>query len=168
MVAAAPASAEVTTGEHCTVNANTGEKMCFGDFSEAVDHASQGRVADAPRDLRSALGSSALHDRLAADSQRTEGGDVIQGTVFDNRDYGGDSLTIWGTAPCKKDGVVNFQIDLEDGWKNRISSVQPWANCWLWLYPEANLGGERDGPFDENAAWVGSMLDDRTQSIGFS
>ncbi|OZM75283.1 hypothetical protein CFN78_01700 [Amycolatopsis antarctica] len=165
MATAAPASAE-PAGEHCALNAVTGEETCFASFTEAVRHASQGRVQSAPADLRSALSSPELKNTLAADAQRA--GEVIQGTVFDNRDYGGDSLTIWGEAPCKKDGVVNYQIDLDDGWKNKISSVQPWANCWLWLYPEANLGGDRDGPFDENTAWVGEMLDDRTQSIGFS
>jgi len=168
----APADAEQSTfaeqvGGHCALNTATGENACFANFAEAIEHASNGRVRNAPTDFRMALASQELRDRLAVDAGQANG-EVIQGTVFDNRDYGGDSLTIYGEAPCKKDGVVNFQLDLEDGWKDRISSVQPWANCWLWLYPDVNLGGERDGPFDENTPWVGEMLDDRTKSIGFS
>ncbi|WP_157357276.1 hypothetical protein [Amycolatopsis nigrescens] len=142
MTTAQPAGAETAGAEHCALNSASGEQACFATFTEAVTYASHGRF--------------------------TAAGDVIQGTFFDNRDYGGDSLTIWGPKPCVKDGKVNWQHDLEDGWKNRISSAQAWGNCWLWLYPEPNLGGERDGPFKENAAWVGEMLDDRTQSIGFS
>ncbi|MEK8169097.1 hypothetical protein NKH77_02400 [Streptomyces sp. M19] len=75
---------------------------------------------------------------------------VIQGTFFDDTGYGGSSLTVSGPELCKKDGWVNWQYDLDDDWKNRISSVQPWGNCAIWLYPEPNLGGDRDGPFDEN------------------
>lgn len=137
---AAPAN-EQTTDEHCTVDTRTGAEQCFDTYEAAIAGARQG-VAE-PRD-------------------------VIQGTVFDGFDYSGDSLTIYGAELCEKDGVINFQLDLGDDWKNRISSVQPWGNCWLWLYPEPNLGGDRDGPFDENTPNIGSFMDNRTQSIGFS
>lgn len=95
-------------------------------------------------------------------------GQVVQGTFFDGPDYTGNSLTITGPELCKKDGWVNWQFDLGDDWKNKISSVQPWGDCWVWLYPEPNLGGDRDGPFKENTGNVGSFMDNRTQSIGFS
>lgn len=108
----------------------------------------------------------ATYEEAITGKQRA--GDIIQGTVFDGLDYGGDSLTVYGAELCEKDGVINFQLDLGDDWKNRISSVQPWGNCWLWLYPEPGLGGDRDGPFDENTPNVGSFMDNRTQSIGFS
>ena len=140
LTAAGTATADTRADTHCTLDTRTGEQQCFATYDEAT--------------------------RAAGANQRA--GDVIQGTVFDEFDYSGDSLTIYGESLCEKDGVVNFQLDLGDDWKNRISSVQPWGNCWLWLYPEPNLGGDRDGPFDENTPNIGSFMDNRTQSIGFS
>ncbi|WP_460441799.1 hypothetical protein [Amycolatopsis stemonae] len=104
--------------------------------------------------------------RSALVDEKADG--VTQGTFFDGPDYTGDSLTITGPELCKKDGWVNWQFDLGDDWKNKISSVQPWGDCWIWLYPEPNLGGDRDGPFKENTGNIGSFMDNRTQSIGFS
>ncbi|MCI2417142.1 hypothetical protein MOQ72_06890 [Saccharopolyspora sp. K220] len=101
-------------------------------------------------------------------AERAEAGEVIQATLFDEQNFGGDSFTVYGEAPCEKDGVVNYQLNLPDDWKNRISSAQPWANCAIWLYPEPDLGGERDGPFEENTGYVGDLMNDRTQSIGLS
>lgn len=95
-------------------------------------------------------------------------GDVIQATLFTEPDYGGSSFTVYGSGLCEKDGVVNYQINLPDEWKNAVSSVQPWGGCWIWLYPEPDLGGERDGPFKENTADVGEFMNDRTQSVGLS
>ena len=128
---------------HCNFNTRTNEQRCFDTVGQAV--------ADA---------------RATGTKAQTDG--VIVGTVFDNRDYGGDSMTIYGSAPCKKDGEMEQQINLPDEWKNRVSSVQPWAGCWIWLYPELDLGGERDGPFKENTTFVGDLMDDRAKSIGFS
>lgn len=167
MAAAAPAAAAPAGPEHCTLNAATGEQVCFADFTGAIAHASQGRVADAPAGLAAATGDLDLQRKLAVDA-RTASGDIIQATLFDDRDYGGDSLTVWGEALCKKDGYMDWQLDLEDGWKDRISSVQGWGNCSVWLYPEPGLNGDRDGPFDGKHAWVGDMLDDRAQSVGLS
>jgi hypothetical protein len=140
---AAPPANEPTTGQHCTLDVRTGAEQCYGTYEAAITGARQA-------------------------GRRAAAGDIIQGTVYDGFDYSGDSLTIYGTELCEKDGVINFQLDLGDDWKNKISSVQPWGNCWLWLYPEPNLGGDRDGPFDENTPNIGSFMDNRTQSIGFS
>lgn len=131
------------TGRHCTLDVRGGAEQCFGSLAEAI------------------AGARGAANRTASDG-------VIQGTVYDGVDYRGDSLTIYGAGLCEKDGVINYQLDLTDDWKNKISSVQPWGNCWLWLYPEPDLNGDRDGPFDENTPNIGSVMDNRTQSIGFS
>ncbi|CAM05980.1 hypothetical protein A8924_7175 [Saccharopolyspora erythraea NRRL 2338] len=131
-------SAQAAPGQHCSYDLRTAERHCFASQDQAVTAA------------------------------RARSGEVIQATLFDNRDYGGASFTVYGESLCKKDGVVNYQLDLPDDWKNRVSSVQPWGNCWIWLYPEPGLGGDRDGPFDENTPHVGDLMDDRTQSIGLS
>ncbi|WP_371530932.1 hypothetical protein OG302_37695 [Streptomyces sp. NBC_01283] len=150
---------------HCVLDASTGERACFGTFTEAMDRATDGRVTDAPATPRAAATSSAFRAETEAEAKA---GDVIQGTFFSDPGFSGDTLTISGPSLCEKDGWVNWQYDLGDDWKNRISSVQPWGNCAIWLYPEPDLGGDRDGPFDENTADVGQMMNDRTQSIGFS
>lgn len=177
VVAVPAASAGEGDGEaaaqsrHCTLDAETGEIQCFESFTGAIDSASGGRIDDAPASAREAAedsGFKAETKQLAASARAKADGDVIAGTFFDDKEFGGDSLTITTAGLCPKDGWVNYQTDLGDDWKNRISSVQPWANCALWLYPEPGLGGDRDGPFDENTADIGTLMNDRTQSIGFS
>ncbi|GAB2801008.1 hypothetical protein [Streptomyces daliensis] len=164
-------STDTTAPRHCALDTRTGTEKCFSTFTEAVETASGGRIDDAPASARKAAkdsGFQAEAKSLGANRTAAAEGDIIQGTFFDDSQFGGDSLTVYGEALCEKDGWVDFQHDLEDGWKNRISSVQPWGDCWIWLYPEPNLGGDRDGPFKENTGDIGSLMNDRTQSIGFS
>lgn len=165
--ASAAAPAPSSAARHCVVDARSGQQSCFGTFTEAVEHATGGRIADAPATPGAAAASKSFRTE-AAEADVGAQGDVIQGTFFDDKDFTGASLTISGPELCEKDGWVNWQYDLGDDWKNRVSSVQPWGNCAIWLYPEPNLGGDRDGPFDENTADVGQMMNDRAQSIGFS
>ncbi|MFF1919716.1 hypothetical protein ACFVW8_03960 [Streptomyces sp. NPDC058221] len=152
------------SAQHCTVNATSGTESCYRTFTEAIEAASGGRITGAPPTATEAVRSDTFNAQMTAQAQ--DG--AIQGTFFDDEQYGGDSLTVWGAEPCVKDGWVNFQFDLGDDWKNRISSVQPWGGCALWLYPEPGLNGDRDGPFEENSPSIGSFMNDRTQSIGFS
>jgi hypothetical protein len=162
---------EAGHARHCTLNAATGKERCFSSFTHAIANASDGRIEDAPASARTAAKDRAFQTRtrqLSADKAALADGDVISGTFFTDKAYGGDSLTVANSAPCEKDGWVNFQFDMSDGWKNRITSVQPWAGCSLWLYPQPGLGGDRDGPFDENTPDIGATMNDRTQSVGFS
>ncbi|MDA2805187.1 hypothetical protein [Nocardiopsis suaedae] len=147
-------TASAAGDEHCIANMDTGEQECFATLDAAISAAEEETEPSGPT-------------TLSAQAQN----DVIQGTFFTERGYGGDSLTIWGEAPCVKDGWVDYEFNLTGdfaGWANRISSAQPWADCWIWLYPEPDLGGSRDGPYKENTAYVGDFMNDRTDSIGFS
>jgi hypothetical protein len=149
------AQAAEPAARHC-VGDSAGTTQCFGTLAEALDSA-RTQVAQKNAQLASTKGSQQAQ------------GEVIQGTFFDNRDYGGDSFTVTGAGLCDgSDGVINYQFNFPPEWHNRISSVQPWANCKIWLYPENDLGGDRDGPFKTNTGWIGTMLDDRTASVGFS
>jgi hypothetical protein len=170
-LSAQPAGADEPAARHCVLDATSGQQRCFGTFTEAIDRATDGRVTDAPAIPRAAVKSARFRADVSGTAVKGDvgtAGDVVQGTFFTDPGFAGDSLTISGPSLCEKDGWVNWQYDLGDDWKNRISSVQPWGNCAIWLYPEPNLGGDRDGPFDENTADVGQMMNDRTQSIGFS
>jgi len=155
--------------EHCIMDSGNGEQRCFATFPEAIAAATEGRVTDAPATVRTGTAGAEFRaemKRFGASQSAAAG--VVQGTFFDDGQFGGSSLTVYGSAPCKKDGWVEYQYDVSEDWKNRISSVQPWADCWIWLYPERGLGGDRDGPFKENTADIGTLMNDRTQSIGFS
>ncbi|GAA4620691.1 hypothetical protein [Saccharopolyspora hordei] len=135
---AGPEPGSAPPDRHCRYVQSTGDLRCFASYAEATAE------------------------------RRTASGDVIQATLFTEVNYGGSSFTIYGSDVCEKDGVVNFQLNLPDDWKDVVSSVQPWAQCWIWLYPEPDLGGERDGPFKENTPDVGELMNDRAQSVGLS
>ncbi|WP_241778530.1 hypothetical protein [Streptomyces sp. AcH 505] len=190
--AAAPdETASGTAARHCVVNSATGADSCFAAFPDAIEAATGGQVTDTPASAKAAAGDQSFRTEMkrfnaptrskqskqsesesesesAKSSTLAAADSVVQGTFFDEVQFGGSSLTITGTAPCVKDGWIEYQYDFPDDWKNRVSSVQPWADCWIWLYPEPNLTGDRDGPFDENTADVGSFMNDRAQSVGFS
>lgn len=220
-VAAPGATASPSTHADDCVAGPTGTVRCFDTFREAIDHASHGRLSDAPESARAAARSprvlrelrrlgrtgavAAAPDRAApahptgprpAPTRPTApraaratvarpasptspgratpravgdgGGEIIAATLFDDQGFGGGSYTVTAGAPCKKDGLIEWQIDLPEEWRDRISSVQPWGNCWIWLYPELGLNGDRDGPFKENGTYVGPRLDNRTTSVGLS
>lgn len=196
--AAPDETASGTSARHCVVNSATGAESCFAAFPDAIEAATGGQVTDTPASAKAAAGDQSFRTEMKrfnaptgskqpqskqSQSESTESTEstetpksstlaaadsVVQGTFFDEVQFGGSSLTITGTAPCVKDGWIEYQYDFPDDWKNRVSSVQPWADCWIWLYPEPNLTGDRDGPFDENTADVGSFMNDRAQSVGFS
>jgi hypothetical protein len=163
-----PAQAAPPPADHCVQNLKTGKTECFGTFTAAISNATGGKITTAPADVPDATGRATLNRSIQAADVQADG-EVIQGTFFDDRDFGGASWTVVGAGLCDgSDGVINYQTNTIDGWADRISSVQPWANCKIWLYPEPELTGDRDGPFTQNTGWVGSMMDDRTKSVGFS
>ncbi|MFD4987955.1 hypothetical protein [Streptomyces sp. NPDC058374] len=172
LLGGAPAGAAPgATVQHCVLDLDTRHQECFDTFTDAVSTASGGRITDAPAAAVTAAQSPELRREtvaLAKDEAAVRAGSVIQGTFYDDTNYGGDSFTVYGEAPCEKNDQVDYEYTFEDAWQNRISSVQPWAECWIWLYPEPGLGGDRDGPFKENTPDIGSYMNDRTRSVGFS
>ncbi|NYH80426.1 hypothetical protein FHR84_003783 [Actinopolyspora biskrensis] len=139
---AASAQAAQATDEdvrqHCVLDTASQQRTCYDSFSAATG-AGQ-RIADTS-------------------------GSVIGATVFEDAEYGGASLTITVPEPCPKNDEVDFWLDLDDSWKNRISSVQAWSTCWVWLYPDS---GDRAGPYKEKAPRLNSGINDRTVTVGLS
>lgn len=160
-------------GKHCTLNAESGETQCFDSLSEATGLPGSKRLLDAP-DAEAGKAAKSSEARPGKEPVASSGidtkaeGDIIAATIFKDTQYGGGSLTITNTALCESDDEVDFQIDLDDEWKNKVSSVQPWGRCTLNLFTEPGLGGERDGPFDELTPNIGDVMDNRAQSISFS
>ncbi|MFC4493784.1 hypothetical protein ACFPA8_06510 [Streptomyces ovatisporus] len=156
-------------GNHCTLDAESGETRCFESLTEATGVPGSEKLVDASG--KSAKSSAAGADAAPlASSDTTQGeGNVMAATLFADPQYGGGSLTVKNTELCDGDADdVDFEIDLAEEWRNKISAVQPWGNCTLNLYSETGLGGDRDGPFDELTPDIGDALDDRSQSISFS
>ncbi|WP_181765462.1 hypothetical protein [Streptomyces albidus (ex Kaewkla and Franco 2022)] len=160
-------------GKHCTLNAKTGETQCFESLSKATGLPDSDRLLDAP-DAEAGKAAKTSEARAGDEPVASSGidtkaeGDIIAATIFKNTKYGGGSLTITNTALCESDDEVDFQIDLDESWKNKVSSIQPWGRCTLNLFSEPGLGGERDGPFDELTPNIGDAMDNRAQSISFS
>ncbi|MGW4210448.1 hypothetical protein ACWEIJ_20835 [Lentzea sp. NPDC004789] len=91
--------------------------------------------------------------------------DVIGGKLFTGLDYTGDSLTIWVPRPCPKNDQVDYWVDLGTDMRNKVSSVQAWSSCWVWLY---FADGQRDGPYKGNEPDVGTWANDRAVTVGLS
>ncbi|OLZ53020.1 hypothetical protein BS330_22620 [Amycolatopsis keratiniphila subsp. nogabecina] len=92
-------------------------------------------------------------------------GEVVGATVFDRPNFGGASMTITIPKPCVKNDKVDWWLNLQGAWRKRISSVQSWANCWIWLYRENNT---REGPYTGNVSYVGSQIDNQAVTVGLS
>jgi hypothetical protein len=99
-------------------------------------------------------------------SQSVRGpGDVISSKLFTGYDYSGDSLTIWVDRPCPKNDKVDYWVDLGSAMRHKITSVQAWSSCWVWLYFDDD---SRDGPYQGNTPDVGTWANDRAVTVGLS
>lgn len=92
-------------------------------------------------------------------------GYVIGAKVFTDFNYDGDALTLWVPHPCVKNDQIDHWFPLDDFWRNRISSVQGWGECWVWLY---RADGSREGPFKGNNGQLGPHINDQTVLVGLS
>lgn len=92
-------------------------------------------------------------------------GDVIGSKLFSGYDYSGDSLTIWVPRPCPKNDSVDHWISLGSPMRHRVTSVQAWSTCWVYLYFD---DGSRDGPYQGNTPDVGTYANDRASKVGLS
>jgi hypothetical protein len=161
-------------GNHCTLNAKTGETRCFRSLSEATGVPGSERLVDASSGgKKAAISAYRVGDKPVASpgvsAKNEDDGSAIGATVFQEPKYGGASLTIRNATLCDGDADdVDFKVDLAEDWKNKISSVQPWGDCTLNLYSMPAQGGERDGPFAELTPNIGDVMDNKTKSISFS
>jgi hypothetical protein len=66
---------------------------------------------------------------------------VAIGTVYANVNYGGSSLTMWGSSGCA--GVTFGFASLGGGWDSRVSSARGSNGCWVTLYRGTGYSGDR-------------------------
>ncbi len=63
---------------------------------------------------------------------RAAAASAIIGTVYEDAQYGGASLTYFANAGCN--GVTYGYPSLPSGWYGKISSAKGTSNCWITLY----------------------------------
>jgi hypothetical protein len=107
-------------------------------------------------------GLMAISASLAGDS----GGSVIGATLFTGMNFTGDSETIRIAAPCVKDGFYDYGVTL-GAISRRVQSVQPWADCWIWLHSGDTSDSPRQGPYKSDTADLGDWKS-RAASLGLS
>jgi len=163
LVPGVPASAATAAeGTHCVVSAETGAERCYGSLESALTAASGDRV-ELSEGARPG-GAEIEQEVAAANREVGAAGEVIGAVVYDDARYQGSSYTITIGAPCKKDGWMEWELDLPEDWRNRVTSTQSWANCWVWLWDEA---GTKEGPYEEDNPDVGAFSD-RAWRVGMS
>ncbi len=113
------------TPEHCAVQIHPVDEqpaatdpVCFGSEAEVAQYLQD-------------LGGNA---RGAAAS-------IVVGTVYQDYNGGGASLTFWGSSGCA--GQTFGFPTLAAGWDNSISSARGSNGCWLTLYTTTGYGGDR-------------------------
>ncbi|MFF6983505.1 hypothetical protein ACFZAV_38835 [Streptomyces sp. NPDC008343] len=138
-------------GRHCVANVGNKEQKCFGTPGEAQTYANQ-QIKD---------------NAAGAQTQVEKPTDVVIGTVFTDFRYGGDSLTLWGSRPCHRNGKADFYFNLPDGWKGRVSSVQSWAECDIVLHTRPYLDGVASPRFKDLTPVLDGQWNDLAESVEF-
>ena len=88
---------------------------------------------------------------------------TILGVLYQDANYGGSSLTLWGTGPCS--GVSYGFTSMQSGWNDNVSSIQGSSTCWPTAYENNNYGGLKI-TCTPNCASM-STMNDKTSSIVF-
>jgi hypothetical protein len=88
---------------------------------------------------------------------------TVLGTVYKDANYGGGSLSFYGTGNCT--GVTYGFASLDSAWQNTISSAKAYASCWVSLYSAPSYGGSQL-LCTPNCATLGTM-NDRALSLVF-
>lgn len=98
------------------------DPVCFETEAEAIEHVDS---------MQQPLNTAARGARAS----------TILGTVYQDTNRNGSSLTLWGANGCA--GSVFGFSSLESGWTNTISSASGQNGCWLTLYTAVSYGGSR-------------------------
>jgi hypothetical protein len=163
--------------EHCVANPDGTERRCFDTYRDAIAFASNGKVTDVPMDTRAAMSDPRFLGEMETLTTQTpeEGaqastlgdGYVIGATIFGDTNYGGNTLTVMISKPCAKDGKYDTGLGDLGFMAKEIESLQPWANCWVWLHDSSDWNGNRQGPYKEATSDVGDWKN-RAVMVGLS
>lgn len=177
-----------TPKRDCVSDAVSGAEQCFSDYRAAIAFSTEGAIVDAPLNAHEAVNEPTFQAevmKLATGVQPGLGGGsvraglstglpaaqasnpVIGATLFTGTNFSGASDTIRITKPCVKDGKYDYGLAIVKSMRNRIQSVQPWANCWIWLHSSFSWNGPRQGPYENDSPDLGDWKN-RAVMIGLS
>jgi hypothetical protein len=127
---------------HCVVSLATGDMQCFPTFRLAIAYATGGRITDAPEAESAADIDSAFVARVDALVPDGRADDVLIGTAWWDRDFGGRSVNFTATSGCDanadRDWLDNY---VGDDWNDKISSMHSYSNCWMTGHEDSMLRG---------------------------
>jgi len=113
------------------------ETHCAAEAAPINDPASQGNPVCFGTELEAEQYIQGLDPQNS--SMRAAAASTILGTVYQDTNRNGSSLTLWGTNGCA--GSVFGFSSLESGWNKSISSATGQNGCWVTLYTAVNYGG---------------------------
>lgn len=165
--AASPAGARVHPGHHCVLSA-TSELSCFDTFTEAMAAGSGGRIADAPRDVKTALADPRFNARVDA-LAAAPAAQIVVVILYDDQDQSGDSFAIWKATGCDGDTTTKDH-DVASltpyGWDDSVESLHSYSQCHTVLYANDNWTGARTGKIG-TSNYVGDIMSDEANSLEF-
>ncbi|WP_242910625.1 beta/gamma crystallin family protein [Actinomadura terrae] len=155
---------------HCVVHlTESGRVSCYATFTEAINDATNGTIADAPENARSAVVDKGFNVRLNALATPKGRAAGIASTVieisFEHKDFQGTSLTWEASSGCNDSNDVEWQAASVSGWWNdQISSFRTYAKCQSDHWEDINFQGISTG-YRNTTSYIGNAMNDRTSSI---
>lgn len=124
--------------------------------------------------LPAATAAGPVTTARAASTAVSAGDRVVVARFYEDADYRGAVLTMWGTLKTDTRACTATTTDKEytkgwvgSEWNDRISSVKTYYGCDARLYEDANGGGSYTGWIDRTN-YVGDAFNDETSSIRLS
>ncbi|GAA0432751.1 hypothetical protein [Streptomyces luteireticuli] len=165
--------ARATTAQHCVINTDNNSKSCFSSYRAAISAATKGRVTDAPDDTRAAAHDKKLQERLsgprsqhgaklAKNTRSAAAENRVLATIYSDKDFGGNSLSLLGSSGCHR---YDYFANLYDGWNDSISSTAS-GQCDITLFQHANFLGFSQ-TYRGAVPYVGDAMNDQASSISF-
>jgi hypothetical protein len=160
-------------GKSCVARVSSREVTCFDTYREAMALATGGRVANAPLAAADGIGDLGLEaaiDQLGAGASSKPTASTMEATVplvteYADPDFGGNSLTIYGTAPCADNGTSNVLDVMPDGWDNVISSYRTFNNCQAKHFADQKRKGNSASWQVGGQPYIGDDLNDQASSV---
>jgi hypothetical protein len=138
-------------------------------YRAAVAYGTGGRVTTAPVSARTAALDPAFARSMAAPPAATAKASVLLGTEYANANFGGASLSLFGSRRCDTSADADFRFaSLPAGWNDRITSFRSFSNCAQQLFRYTNFGGGSLTIIITSLASVGAAANDQAGSLTFN
>ncbi|MEV5508224.1 SGNH/GDSL hydrolase family protein [Streptomyces orinoci] len=154
-------------GAACTAHISGAGLRCYKTYREAITAVSAGRIKDAPINAHAAVTDAAFLAEMDRASV-TANNSVILSTEYKDRDFGGESLTIYDDSGCTESNSKHYYGEFPSGWDNTITSFKTFGTCQEKHFSEPNSKGDSVG-WDVGAHdYIGDAMNDRTRSVQYS